>query len=498
MGAAMAAACVMVGGLLAFGVEAAAGSAPLTLYAGAAAAGSANCSSVANACTLATALADTAPGDVVALVTAGVEGTTSSYYSGGFSIGTAGTSATFPVVIEPAPGVASPILDGAGAHTVLTVTNNMFLVIDGVTIQDGNATLGGGIENNLGGTLTVTDSTFTNNSATYDGGAIENADYHGSGTLTVTDSTFTNNSATYDGGAIDNGAYYGSGTLTVTDSTFTNNSSTLDGGAIDNGDASGSGTLTVTDSTFANNSATVDGGAIDNGDVSNGGTGNVVAAADIFAGSCLQGTGTWTDDGYNVGTDTSCQHGGTGDATSATLASLLGPLANNGGPTQTMLLLPGNPASGLIPNGSGVLCPIASDQTGAPSPTYGWCNAGALQPHPLIKKVTYGGTASAPKLTVKGSGFGTVANLGPATASCGGVGAGSDYPITLYVSDVTRAWNAGNSEFCNHIGLFVTSYSNTKIVFHFGSTLASYGGLHAGDQVTLTVLGATITSTASL
>ena len=108
-----------------------------------------------------------------------------------------------------------------------------------------------------------------------------------------------------------------------------------------------------------------------------------------------------------------------------------------------MLLLPGNPASGLIPNGSGVLCPIAADQTGAPSPTYGWCNAGALQPHPLIKKVTYAGTASAPKLTVKGSGFGTVANLGPATASCGGAGAGSDYPITLYVSDVTRALERG-------------------------------------------------------
>ncbi len=225
----------------------------------------------------------------------------------------------------------------------------------------------------------------------------------------------------------------------------------------------------------------------------------MVAAADIFAGSCMQWAGsTWTDDGYNVGSDTSCQNGGTGDAISATLASLLGPLANNGGPTQTMLLLAGNPASGLIPNGSGVLCPIASDQTGAPSPTYGWCNAGALQPHPVIKKVTYGGTTSAPILTVKGSGFGTVANLGPATASCGGAGAGSDYPITLYVSDVTRAWNAGNSEFCNHIGLFVTKYSNTKIVFHFGSTLASYGGLRAGDQVTVTVLGTTITSTASL
>ncbi len=545
----MAGACVLAGGLFAVGVEAAAGSAPVTLYAGAAASGSANCSSVANACTLTTALADTAPGDVVALVTPGVEGTTSTYYSGGFSIGTAGTSAAFPVVIEPAPGVANPILDGAGTNTVLNVTNNMHLVLDGVTLQNGNR----GIANDSGGTLTVTDSTFTNNSgvdggaidngdngssstltvtdstftgnsASDDGGAIDNGDYGGSGTLTVTDSTFTNNTAD-DGGAIDNGDDNGSGTLTVTDSTFTNNAAinggALDngnfsslgtltvtdstftnnaarqnGGAIDNGDDGGSGTLTVTDSTFTGNTADLDGGAIDNGDF--GGTGNVVTAANIFAGSCSQGTGTWSDVGDNVGTDTSCQNGGTGDVTSATLASLMGPLANNGGPTQTMLLLAGNPASGLIPNGSGVLCPQAADQTGAPSPTYGWCNAGALQPHPVIKKVKYSGTTSAPILTVKGSGFGTLANLGPATASCGGPSAGSDYPITLYVSNVTRAWTAGNSEFCNHIGLYVTKYSNTKIVFHFGSTLASYGGLRAGDQVTLTVLGATIASTATL
>ena len=236
----MAAACVLVGGLVTVGVEAASGSAPVTLYAGAAAAGLANCSSVANACTLTTALADTAPGDVVALVTAGIEGTASTYYSGGFSIGTAGTSATFPVVIEPAPGVANPILDGAGANTVLTVTNNMYLVIDAVTIQNGSATFGGGIVNISGGTLTATDSTFTNNNADVgdyqDGGAIYNGDNGGSGTLTVTDSTFTNNSALFEGGAIDNGESGGSGTLTVTDSTFTNNSAN-DGGAIDNGTA---------------------------------------------------------------------------------------------------------------------------------------------------------------------------------------------------------------------------------------------------------------------
>jgi hypothetical protein len=544
----VAGACLLMVGLSALGVSAAGGAAPVTLYAGASASGSANCSSAANACTLSTALADTAPSDVVALVTAGVEGTASTYYSGGFSIGTAGTSAALPLVIEPAPGVTNPILDGGGSQTVLNVTNNMHLVIDGVTIQSGNSTTGGGITNNSGGVLAVNDSTFTANTASgenggaidngdggngtltvsdstfhnntaFDGGAIDNGD-GGNGTLTVSDSTFDNNAVAVagDGGAIDNGDG-GNGTLTVSDSTFDNNAAsdagdggaindcagTLsvsdstfasntadDGGAIDNGDHC-SGTLTVSDSTFASNTATRDGGAIDNGDFS--GTGSAEMAADIFAGSCSRFGGSWTDLGYNVGSDTTCQNGGTGDAVSASLASELGPLANNGGPTQTMALLAGNPAAGLIPNGSGLLCPLV-DQTGAASPSGAPCNAGALQIHPNDKSVKIGGTASVPKVTIKGSGFGIPANLGPATASCGGFNAGSDYPNTLYVTDVTRSWTAGNSEDCNHIGLYVTSYSDTNIVFHFGKTLASYGGMHSGDKVEVTLFGTTTTITA--
>ena len=209
-------------------------------------------------------------------------------------------------------------------------------------------------------------STFTNNDGYNAGGAIGNGD-GGSGTLTVTDSTFTNNTdGDGDGAAINNGEQ-GSGRLTVTDSTFTDNTANgegTDGGAIDNGDYQGSGTLTVTDSTFTNNTAVND-GAIANG--AHGGTADVVAAADIFAGSCSQGTGTWTDVGANVGSDTTCQHGGTGDAISATLASEMGPLANNGGPTQTMLLLSGNPASGLIPMVQGCFAPSPPIRPGLPA-----------------------------------------------------------------------------------------------------------------------------------
>jgi len=115
--------------------------------------------------------------------------------------------------------------------------------LSGMTITGGSAVFGGGILND--GTLTVTNSTFTNNTASGDGGGILN-----DGTLTLTNSTFTNNTTTDSGSAI-----YNPGTLTVTNSTFTNNTTTGVGSGIYN-----SGTLTVTNSTFTNNTAIGGGG----------------------------------------------------------------------------------------------------------------------------------------------------------------------------------------------------------------------------------------------
>ena len=85
-----------------------------------------------------------------------------------------------------------------------------YLDVTGVTIQDGQAAPtvdsgsggGGGIANNEGGTVTVSDVTFSNNRAGSgdDGGAIDNADANsdglsGTGSVTVTNSQFTDNSA---------------------------------------------------------------------------------------------------------------------------------------------------------------------------------------------------------------------------------------------------------------------------------------------------------------
>ena len=100
----------------------------------------------------------------------------------------------------------------------------------------------------------MSNTTFTDNTAGTDGGAICNK----GGTVNVTSSSFTNNTSSGEyngGGAIFN--YY-SGSLTINSCTFTANTATTNGGAINVTAA----TLKVTNSTFTNNTASGDGGAI--------------------------------------------------------------------------------------------------------------------------------------------------------------------------------------------------------------------------------------------
>jgi len=104
----------------------------------------------------------------------------------------------------------------------------------------------GGAIVNWEGTVTISGSSFSGNSAEW-GGAIFNE-----GELNISDSSFSRNSAE-DGGAISNWEE-----LSVTNSTFQNNLAE-DGGAIYNGEE-----LNISDSTFKHNSAEW-GGAIDNG-----------------------------------------------------------------------------------------------------------------------------------------------------------------------------------------------------------------------------------------
>ena len=104
------------------------------------------------------------------------------------------------------------------------------------------------------GTMTVTNSTFSGDSAAYgSGGAIENT-----GTMTVTNSTFSGNSSTGDGGG-QGGGINNDGTISVTNSTFSGNSAivpTASESSSYGGGICSVGTLAVTNSTFNGNSAT--------------------------------------------------------------------------------------------------------------------------------------------------------------------------------------------------------------------------------------------------
>jgi hypothetical protein len=283
----------------------------------------------------------------------------------------------------------------AGEFRIFEVHGTGNLTLQNVTVRDGCADGsgvnrdGGGILN--GGTLTVINSTISGNRARNDGGGI---DIDG-GTVTITNSTISGNSASGSGGGIWNGS-----TLTITNSTISENSASGSGGGIWN-----NSTLTITNSTISGNSASGSGGGIRNtggtanlsfvtiasnsantgGGISRGG--GTVNIKNSIVGNNTASTGpncsgTVTATGANFATDGSCG-AGFSNVPSTGLGGLnLGPLANNGGPTQTHALQAGSAAIDAVPSGQ---CsdvsgnPVTQDQRASSRTTEGPCDAGAYE-----------------------------------------------------------------------------------------------------------------------
>lgn len=290
--------------------------------------------------------------------------------------------------------------------------------------------VGGGfyVDGSGGGLIVLRRTTFSNNTATFMAGAVQTFFYPPDQGLLVEDCVFTNNSAPNAAG----GLLHQAGRLTLTRSTFTGNTAGQDAGAIQLYLASPS---TISDSTFnANRAVRYAGGlwVVDSNPVtvtnstfsanrvegtSTSGYGGAIAVGGSsaltvshttladnftsFVGGALQGNGITlrasvfsnnvsaigfgrhcspqaAEGGFNV--QFPAQNPGAGDpnCTSGVLIAdpLLGPLANNGGPTQTRALTGASPARDRVTSG----CPPPStDQRGSPRPIGAACDSGSYE-----------------------------------------------------------------------------------------------------------------------
>jgi predicted outer membrane repeat protein len=210
-----------------------------------------------------------------------------------------------------------------------------------------------------------------------DGGGIDN-----SGTLSVIDSTFSGNSATGGkGGAPGDGVGGGianSDALSLTNSTFNANSAVDLGGAI-----ASSGAASISYITTADNSA-ADGGGI----AVTAGSPPVVSSIDSVFQNVVGGNlsvvagSSFRSLGHNLFSDTPNVSLQPTDLVNT--EPLLGPLANNGGPTLTQALLPGSPAI----NAGIPVAGIHTDQRGAPRPAHTAPDIGAFQVQPSLTNLS--------------------------------------------------------------------------------------------------------------
>jgi hypothetical protein len=254
---------------------------------------------------------------------------------------------------------------------IFKVSPGVTVNISGLTIANGRLSgtdpvynWGGGILNE--GTLTLDGVTVTANVGNVGGGV-----YNHRGTVTVKYSTISNNEAVYDGGGFHNNGDGATATLTLFNSTVSGNHAlNLRGGAIFNSAEAGGGTaqLSLLNSTVSDNHAATSGGGIYNVDVEDRSTATVTLSGTIVANNntAWNGPDIFQDGGsvsgnYSLVEEQAGFVFASGTNNIIGVDPVLGPLANNGGPTDTHALLAGSPAIDQGKNFSG----LATDQRGA-------------------------------------------------------------------------------------------------------------------------------------
>ena len=268
--------------------------------------------------------------------------------SGGFSSGDGGGVSN--------GGFSSGVCCGGGLHPggTLTIKNS---IISGNTANS----FGGGIHD-YSGTLTVENSTISGNIANAGGGL-----YMSYATVTIKNSTIASNAAIHGGGVYNAPGSYGAGggSLTITNSTISGNTATDSGGGVS------SYGLTINNSTISGNTAINSGGGVDNslscfycgyGVLTLNNSliaGNQAAVGPEIQSATTLPLNTVIANNFNL-FGSNGNAGVTGFTPGPTdivppagfqLTQILGPLANNGGPTDTHALVPGSPAIDTVDPG---------------------------------------------------------------------------------------------------------------------------------------------------
>jgi hypothetical protein len=451
--------------------------------------------------------------------------TLQSAFGGSLPVG--GSNKPTNLVIQGA-GAGQTIIDASSlGDRVISVNPGATLTLEGVTLENGSSLDGGAINNQ--GTLKIQNCELSGNSSPDFGGAIFN-----DGSLTITNSNLDGNFSSSGGGAIDND---GPGTFSITNSTLHGNTSNGAGGAIynnglsqvisstldDNSAIAGGGifstsSLAVADSTLYNNSASFDGGGLNVEDVTTlvndtitnnranssgsdpatvgGGiyldNGSAAKLENSIVAGNYNGTGTNADDINGPGKwDSLCITNliGTGGSDGLTNGSNgnqvnvanpgLGTFGNNGGPTQTVPLLPTSPAINAGNPFQATFHNLLTDQRGYSRIVGGQVDIGAVQ-YQYDLQLTGSVTSVSPAPGELAYGY-TVTNNGPDTVG----GATLTIPLPQGISlqggiSGPPGWTASFS---------ITGTTATL-------TLTDLNDLNPGDSASFTI-GAQVQNTAT-
>lgn len=268
----------------------------------------------------------------------------------------------------------------AGAGGGLAVEVGPF-AFSGTISENKATTQGGGIW--LGGAATVTQSTIAANGVVgtenpNDGGGGIYDDIGGSlvlQTSTVSSNTVGGNVAASGGGGI-----FNAGSATISNSTISLNSSAIDGGGVENEAQSGFSLTNVT--LYQNAAAHGNGGNIKNlfSDAGMLLANSIVAGGSATTGPDVSNDGAITSEDYNIFQTAPSGTSVTGTTTHNLQTNpLLLPLTNNGGPTQTNADQATSPGTGYIPYSVCSADGITTDQRGDPRGAKGFCDVGAFE-----------------------------------------------------------------------------------------------------------------------